>query len=96
MINVNLTADDYTVVSAKINGIDSSGMACPPPQGFVLGHIPKEHLSVTAHACESRVVLRHRYVEDLVAMSGVGLHETSRIRFRKACRAMLCSGASFA
>lgn len=50
-------------------------MPTPPLQRPRRRHIPQEDLLVASDAGEARVIVRHRQVEDLVAVGRVGLHE---------------------
>lgn len=71
-----LTAhDDAVPIAPETYAIHPPKMPTPPLQRPCRGHIPQKNLLVPSNAGEARVIVRHRQVEDLVAVGRVGLHE---------------------
>lgn len=67
--------DDAVPIAPEPNTVHAPKMPAPPLQRPRRGHIPQEDLLVTSDAGKARIIVRHRQVEDLVAVGRVGLHE---------------------
>lgn len=63
------------------------------PYSLRFRDIPMENAAVAADTGECRVILCDSYVEDLVAVSGVGLDELCCPRWLERVAALWCGGA---
>ncbi len=74
--SIETPTDNHTApFPSKPHTIDPPKMPGPPPQRPRSSHIPQKDLLIPSDGREARVVVCDCYIEDFVAVGGVGLDE---------------------